>query len=161
MVVGCIVEWDERLLLCRRAVEPRDGFWTTPAGYLENGETLSERAKREVLEEAQAKVEILAPYALLEITYVNQMYLIFRSRMLNRNFGPTIESSEVRLFKEEEIPWDEIAFTSIHESLRLYFEDRSEGRFGFHMGIIPPREKGGNVRKTFVFTDLLFQRSTE
>ena len=157
MVVGCIVEWKERILLCRRAIEPRHGFWTTPAGYLENGETLSEGAKREVFEEAQADVEILSPFALLELTHVNQMYLIFRSRLLDRNVGPTAESSEVGLFKEAEIPWDEIAFPSIRNSLRLYFEDRSTGRFGFHMGVILPLGEGGALRKTFTINDALFQ----
>ena len=138
VVVGCISEWEDKILLCRRAIEPRKGFWTVPAGFLEIGETLSEGAKRETLEEANAHVEILAPVTLLDITHAGQAYLIFRGRLLDTNFGPGDESLEVDLFSEEEIPWPEIAFTSITASLRFYFQDRRTGNFLLHTGRILP-----------------------
>lgn len=161
MVVGCIPEWEDRILLCRRAIEPRHGFWTAPAGYLENGETLAEGARREAFEEARARVEIVAPCALLEITPVHQIYVIFRSLLLNHDFMPTRESLELKLFEEGEIPWDEIAFASIRESLRLYFEDRSKGRQAFHTGMITKREEGLKLKEGFLFTYPLGQGSTQ
>lgn len=137
MVVGCIPEWEDRILLSRRAIEPRLGFWTVPAGYLENGESLEQGAKRETLEETGAKVDILNLYTLFELTHISQVYFVFRARLLDNQFAPGMESSEVQLFREQEIPWDSMAFSSIKESLRLYFEDRPEGIFPLHMGRIP------------------------
>ena len=136
IVVGCIPEWENKVLLCRRGIQPRYGLWTIPAGFLENGETVSEGAIRETYEEAHARVEILNLYTLFNLTHVNQVYLVFRARMLDRNFGPSEESLEVRLFKEGDIPWHEIAFSSIKESLSLYFRDRPSGVFPLHMGRI-------------------------
>jgi ADP-ribose pyrophosphatase YjhB (NUDIX family) len=141
MVVGCIPEWKGKLLFCRRAIEPRSGLWTIPAGFLENGETVIEGAKRESLEEARAKVEIMGLYALFDLTHINQVYLIFRARLLDRNYMPGEETTEVRLLGEKEIPWDDIAFPSIKETLRLYFKDRPTGVFPLHMGTIPPFKK--------------------
>lgn len=138
VVVGCIPEWEDRILLCRRAIEPRYGFWTVPAGFLETGESLAEGAQRETLEEARARVEILDPFTLCDLVHVGQVYLIYRARLLDLDFGPGEESLEVGLFSEDEIPWDEIAFTSIHESLRLYFLDRTAGNFSLHTGRILP-----------------------
>lgn len=138
VVVGCIPEWQDRILLCRRSIEPRSGLWTVPAGFLENGETVSEGAKREALEEALARVETLSLYTLFDLVHANQVYLIFRSRLLEPSYGPGKESLEVRLFLEKDIPWDEIAFTSITECLRLYFGDRPSGIFPLHIGRIPP-----------------------
>ncbi|MCK5205636.1 MAG: NUDIX hydrolase [Desulfobacterales bacterium] len=136
IVVGCIPEKDRKILLCRRAIEPRSGKWTLPAGYLENGETVAQGAQRETLEEAGAKIEILAPYALFNICYVNQIYLMFRARLLDGTFKAGSESTEVRLFLEEDIPWDQIAFTVIEKTLRLYFKDRPTGAYPFHIGDI-------------------------
>ena len=136
VVVGCIPEMDGKILLCRRSIEPRCGKWTLPAGYLENGETVAEGAQREALEEIGAPVEILAPYALFNICYVNQIYLMFRARLANGSFKAGNECSEVRLFAERDIPWDQIAFTVIEETLRQYFHDRPAGLFPFHMGNI-------------------------
>jgi ADP-ribose pyrophosphatase YjhB (NUDIX family) len=141
MVVGCIPEWKGKLLFCRRAIEPRSGLWTIPAGFLENGETVIEGAKRESLEEARAKVEIMGLYTLFDLTHINQVYLIFRARLLDRNYMPGEETTEVRLLGEKEIPWDDIAFPSIKETLRLYFKDRPTGVFPLHMGTIPPFKK--------------------
>ncbi|MBW1999174.1 MAG: NUDIX hydrolase [Deltaproteobacteria bacterium] len=138
IVVGCIPEWKDRILLCKRSIEPRYGYWTAPAGFLENGETVVEGARRETLEEACAHVEILSPYALFDLTHVNQVYLIFRARLVEKKFKPGHESLEVKLFREEEIPWNQIAFLSIREALCLYFQDRSRGKFPLHTGTISP-----------------------
>jgi ADP-ribose pyrophosphatase YjhB (NUDIX family) len=136
MVVGCIVEQQNRILMCRRAIEPGYGKWTLPAGYLENGETVSEGAARETFEEARAKVEILAPYALYNICYVNQIYLMFRARLADGSFRAGSESLEVKLFPEDEIPWDQIAFQVIEETLVNYFKDRPSGKYPFFIGEI-------------------------
>lgn len=139
MVVGCIPRWEDGILFCRRAIAPRIGKWTLPAGFLENGETVTEGAKRETLEEARANVIGLKPYTLYNLTFINQVYLMFRGRLADQNFAPGSESLEVRLFKEEEIPWSEIAFPVIRESLRLYVKDLRKGVFPFHMGSITPK----------------------
>ena len=140
LVVGCIPEWEDNILLCCRSIEPKSGKWTLPAGYLENGETITEGAKRETLEEACARVEIVAPYTLLSITHINQIYLIFRARLLDKNFSPGDESSDVRLFSESEIPWDKLAFTVIIKTLKYYYKDRSNGSFPVHTGTIFPTD---------------------
>jgi ADP-ribose pyrophosphatase YjhB (NUDIX family) len=136
MVVGCIPEWEDRILLCKRSIEPKLGKWTIPAGYLENGETVNEGAKRETLEEAGARVENLQPYALMSIAYISQVYLIFRARLKATDFAPGPESSEVKLYSEGEIPWDDLAFMVVRETLRRYFRDRPTGSFPLQNGII-------------------------
>ena len=141
VVVGCIPEMGDKILLCRRAIEPRSGMWTLPAGYLENGETVAQGAQRETLEEAGARIEIIAPYALFNISYVSQIYVMFRARMLNDHFEAGHESSDVRFFAESEIPWNEIAFTVIEATLRQYFKDKPTGSFPFHMGDILPQTR--------------------
>lgn len=141
IVAGCIAEWDHRILLCRRAIEPRAGLWTLPAGFMENGETTAEGAARETWEEAKAQVEISDLYALFNIPHISQVYLMFRARMLNDQFGPGTESLEVALFEEERIPWKELAFPVVRETLLRYFEDRRKGRFPLQMGDITPDMK--------------------
>ncbi len=138
LVVGCIPEWKDEILLCRRAIEPRYNLWTLPAGFLENGETVSDGAKREAFEEAFAEVKILQPYALYNLCFVNQIYLMFRARLLNQNFSPGEESLEVRLFSEDEIPWDQLAFRVIEKTLEKYFQDRLNGQYPFHIDDIQP-----------------------
>jgi ADP-ribose pyrophosphatase YjhB (NUDIX family) len=139
LVVGCIPETDNKILLCRRAIEPCSGKWTLPAGYLENGETVSAGAMRETYEEARANVKIIAPYAMYNISHVNQIYLMFRAHLVDSNFRPGPESSDVKLFFEEEIPWDEIAFTVISKTLRDYYNDRLTGEYPFHIGDVLPK----------------------
>jgi ADP-ribose pyrophosphatase YjhB (NUDIX family) len=136
MVVGCIVEWEGRVLLCRRAIEPRYGLWTVPAGYMENGETLTDGAVRETLEEATARVEIGPLYAVYSIPHVSQVYILFRARLLDAAIKAGAETLEVRLCTEQEVPWDEIAFATVKNALTHYFADRKAGAFGFHMGTI-------------------------
>ena len=145
LVVGCIPEFEDKILLCRRSIEPCSDKWTLPAGYLENGETVSAGAAREAYEEAYANLEILTPYALFNICYVNQVYLMFRAHLIDGKFRPGSESNEVRLFTEKEIPWHNIAFTVIEETLKLYFKDRPEDLFPFHIGDILPRNKIENT----------------
>jgi ADP-ribose pyrophosphatase YjhB (NUDIX family) len=138
LVVGCLPEWQGRILMCRRAIEPRIGKWTVPAGYLENGETVAAGAERETREEAGAAVHIVAPYTLYNLVFVNQIYLMFRAKLLSADFAPGTESLEVALFEEAEIPWSEIAFAVVEQTLRRFFADRAAGQFPFFMGDIQP-----------------------
>lgn len=138
MVVGCIPEWEDRILLCRRAIEPRHGLWTVPAGYMENGETTFHGALRETLEEANARVEIGPLYALYNIPHINQVYILFRGRLLDLDVSPGAETLEVRLFAEHEIPWDGIAFASVRNTLTHFYQDRRNGEYQFHLGTIEP-----------------------
>jgi ADP-ribose pyrophosphatase YjhB (NUDIX family) len=138
LVAGCLVEWGDQVLLCRRAIQPRYGLWTLPAGFMENGETTREAAQREALEEANARVELLELYSLFDLPHIDQVYCLFRGRLLDLDFSPGSESLEVRLFREEEIPWQALAFASIARTLQLYYEDRSTGRYRLHTGTIPP-----------------------
>jgi ADP-ribose pyrophosphatase YjhB (NUDIX family) len=142
IVVGCIPEWEDGILLCRRAIEPRHGLWTVPAGFMENGETTAQGAQRETLEEANARVEIVGLYALFNIPHINQVYMLFRARLLDLDFHAGAETLEARLFAESEIPWDAIAFATVRRTLQHYFSDRRAGEFHFHMGTVNPTEKG-------------------
>ena len=141
MVVGAIPEWEERILLCRRAIEPRAGLWTLPAGFMENAETTAEAAARETLEEACARVEIGEMFSCITVPHINQVHILYRARLLDLDFAPGQESLEVALFEEARIPWEEIAFRTIGLTLRHYFEDRRAGRYGFHVRdlVYPPR----------------------
>ncbi len=141
MVVGCIPEWNNQILLCRRGIEPRYGLWTIPAGYLENGETTTEGALREALEEAHARVEIGPFFALYNIPHINQVYVLFRARLLDLDFRSGLETIEVKLFDETEIPWDRLAFATVRNTLHHYFADRRGGEYKFHMGTIDQAKK--------------------
>jgi ADP-ribose pyrophosphatase YjhB (NUDIX family) len=134
LVVGTLPEWRDRLLLCRRAIEPRRGLWTLPAGFLENGETAWQGAARETLEEAGARVRPLALYSLFNLPHIDQIYLLFRATLLEPECQPGAESLEVGLFTEAEIPWRELAFPVIRETLTRYYQDRAAGAFGLHCG---------------------------
>jgi len=139
MVVGCIPEWQDRVLLCLRGIEPRKGLWTLPAGFLENNETLAQGACRETFEETRAQVDNLRPYRLFNISHVSQVYMMFRARLKAKNFEPTAESLQVRLFTKDEIPWEEMAFPVMEETLKHYFQDRAQGTFPFQIGDIVRR----------------------
>ncbi|MEN8179989.1 MAG: NUDIX hydrolase [Pseudomonadota bacterium] len=136
VVVGCIPVWEDRILLCRRAIEPRYGLWTLPAGFMENGETTQEGAARETMEEANARVEVGNLYSLFNLPRIDQVYMLFRSQLLDLDFGPGDESLEVMLFREEEIPWKEIAFPVVEETLKLFFTDLGNGGFPLREGTI-------------------------
>lgn len=150
IVAGCIPEWQDKVLLCRRAIEPRHGFWTLPAGFMENDETTIEAAARETLEEAQARVEISGLYALFNLPHINQVYVMFRAKLLDLNFGPGSESLEVALFDEHEIPWDELAFAVVRETLQLYYADRKQGAFGQYLGDIVRARDARDYRVTLL-----------
>jgi ADP-ribose pyrophosphatase YjhB (NUDIX family) len=138
MIVGSIPEWEDKVLLCRRAIEPRYGMWTLPGGFMENGESTGDAAMRETLEEANARIEIIDLYSMYSLPYINQVHLLFRARLLDLNFFPGPESLEVRLFSEEQIPWDELAFRPIRYSLEHFFAERNKGKFSLHVGELAP-----------------------
>lgn len=129
-VVGTIPVMGDRVLLCKRNIEPRWGKWTLPAGFMELNESVSEGASRETIEEAGANFEIGELFAVMSVVRVGQVHLFYRAQLINEDFAPGHETIEARMFTEEEIPWDEIAFRTVREALRLYFEDRKKGRFG-------------------------------
>ena len=142
IVVGCLPEWQGRVLLCKRAIEPRYGLWTLPAGFLENGETIVAGALRETLEEARARVEPGDLYTVISLPQINQVYMMFRSRLTDVDFGPGTESLEVRLFDESEIPWESLAFRTITRTLRCWFLDRKLGGFRFRSSALDrPRRR--------------------
>jgi len=143
MVVGCIVEEGDQILLCKRAIEPRYGYWTLPAGFLELGESTIQGAVRETLEEAGARVQVTAPYAHFDIPLIGQAYLFYRARMLSPEFSAGTESLEVKLVPRSEIPWDQLAFQAVRVALELYREDTTRGRFRMHHGIIMREPSGG------------------
>ena len=142
VVVGCLPEHDGRVLLCRRAIEPRRALWTLPAGFLENGETLEDGARRETEEEARARVFLSELYTVISLPDINQIYVMFRARLADLDFGPGPESLDVGLFAEDDIPWPEIAFRTIARTLRNYFLDRKLGAFPVHVSALNRRSQG-------------------
>ena len=129
IVAGCIPVLDDRILLCRRAIEPRYGLWTLPAGYMENNETVEQAAMRESMEEANANVELEQLYTVFSLPHANQVYMMYRARLLDENFSPGIESLDVQLFKEKDIPWNDLAFSTIFHTLKYYYQDQARGEF--------------------------------
>ena len=134
LIVGTLPEWEGRILLCRRAIEPRRGFWTLPAGFMENGETTEQAALRETLEEANARVELSGLFTLLSVPHVDQVHLFYRAQLLDLDFSAGPESLEVTLFKEADIPWKDLAFRTVSTTLQHYLTDRSSGNFVFRSG---------------------------
>ena len=131
-VVGTLPVWEDRVLLCRRNIEPRRGLWTLPAGFMELGESTAEGAVRETVEEAGAHIELLGLYTLLNVVRVGQVHLFYRARLLDTDFAPGPESIEAQVFGEEDVPWGEIALRTTKRTLELFFADRRAGSFGFH-----------------------------
>ena len=131
-VVGTVPYWGDKVLLCKRNIEPRWGKWTLPAGFMELGETTAEGAARETDEEAGAKFEMEDLLTVLSVPRVGQVHLFYRAKLLNDRFDPGHETIEARLFSEQEIPWEEIAFKTVRETLLHFFEDRRRGRFEVH-----------------------------
>jgi ADP-ribose pyrophosphatase YjhB (NUDIX family) len=146
IVSGCIPEWEGRILLCRRSIEPRAGRWTLPAGFMELGETTAQAAARETLEEANARVELGELYALMNLPHIDQVYLMYRARLLDLGFSPGDESEEVSLFAPEAIPWDELAFPTIRHTLRFFVEDLRSGSFRLRIGEIVREGNGFGFR---------------
>ncbi|CAK0784711.1 hypothetical protein CVIRNUC_007915 [Coccomyxa viridis] len=155
LVVGCIVEHEGKVLLCRRAIQPCKGLWTVPAGFLEMGESTAAGAARETWEEANARVEIMAPYAQWDIPVIGQSYLLFRAKLAApHSFSPGAESLETELFEPRDIPFDEVAFSSVSTALRLFASDLADGSFHIHHGVI--EKKAGappNDPAAFQLTD--------
>lgn len=133
-VVGTVPVWGEQVLLCRRNIEPRYGYWTLPAGFMEMGETTAEGAVRETIEEAGARIELQGLFSVLNVVRAGQLHLFYRARLLDTDFAPGPETIEAQLFREADIPWDEIAFRTVRETLERYFEDTRTGRFEVHSG---------------------------
>ena len=146
IVVGCLPEWQGRVLLCKRAIEPRYGLWTLPAGFLENGETIVAGALRETLEEARARVEPGDLYTVISLPQINQIYVMFRARLDDLGFGPGTESLEVRLYDEADVPWEQLAFRTITRTLRNYFLDRREGAFPLRLSTLERRPAPPDLR---------------
>ncbi len=136
IVAGCIPEWEDKILLCRRAIEPRHGLWTLPAGFMEKGETTLQAAARETLEEAGARVEVGTLYTVFSLPHIDQVYLFYRGRLTDLDYAPGSESLEVDLFHEHVVPWGQLAFRVVRETLKLYYQDRLAGRFRTHVGDI-------------------------
>ncbi len=139
IVVGSLPQWKARILLCRRAIEPRRGLWTLPAGFLENGETLAAGSLRETVEEAGARIELGPLYTVISLPQINQVYMMFRARLVDPGFAPGPESLEVALFDEAAIPWEELAFRTIARTLRNFFLDRRSGAFPLHVSALERR----------------------
>ena len=135
-VVGTVPVWQGQVLLCRRNIEPRYGLWTLPAGFMELGETTSEGAARETVEEAGAKIEMGELFTMLDVVRVGQVHLFYRARMLDTTLDPGPETIEARLFREDEVPWDELAFRTVRETLQHFFADRRRGAYTLHVGTI-------------------------
>ena len=131
-VVGTVPVWGDQVLLCRRNIEPRLGMWTLPAGFMELGETTADGALRETIEEAGAKVEMQGLFSVLNVVRVGQVHLFYRARMLDTSLAPGPETIEAALFREHEIPWDELAFRTVRLTLELFFADRRRGSWGVH-----------------------------
>jgi len=132
-VVGTLPVWGDQVLLCRRNIEPRYGLWTLPAGFMEHDETTAEGALRETVEEAGANVELLGLYTVLDVVRAGQVHLFYRARMLDTSLAPGPETIEARLFREDEVPWEQIAFRTVRETLAHYFSDRVRGDFPVHV----------------------------
>lgn len=139
VIVGCLPVHEGRILLCRRAIEPRKGYWTLPAGFMENGETTLEGAARETWEEARAEVDNQQLYRLFDIPHINQVYIFYRSGILNGSYGVGPESSEVEMFSEVDIPWEEIAFPVVVHTLKEYFLDRAKEDYPVRVSSLPHR----------------------
>lgn len=145
IVTGCLVTWEDQVLLCKRAIAPRNGYWTLPAGFLENGETVEDGAARETWEEARAEVEVYDLYTLFSLPHISQIYMFYRARLIRPEFAAGEETEDVGLFREHEIPWDVLAFPAVRETLEHYFRDRAGAHFPVHtrsLIVDPARRRG-------------------
>ena len=136
IVAGTIPVFGDQILLCKRAIEPRYGYWTLPAGFMENEESTREAAQRETWEEAQAKVENIELFSMMDVPQINQVHIYYRGDLVDGKFGVGSESLECALFSESEIPWDDISFPTVKRALKQFFADRESGRFSVHVSDI-------------------------
>ena len=139
IVAGCIPEWRDQILLCRRAIEPKSGLWTFPAGFMEIGESTEQAAIRETWEEANARVELTGLSAVLSLPHIGQVYMVFRGRMLSSEFKAGEESLDVRLFSPQHIPWDDIAFPVVKEVLRRHVDNTAVGHHSVYVASLSDR----------------------
>ncbi|OZG70119.1 NUDIX hydrolase [Hahella sp. CCB-MM4] len=133
IVAGTIPVYEDKILLCRRAIEPRLGYWTLPAGFMEMNETTSQAAIRETWEEAEARVNLEGLYTMIDVPHIGQVHIFYRATVINGEFGIGPESLETKLFREEDIPWEEIAFPTVKYTLEHYLEDRQSRSFPVHV----------------------------
>lgn len=138
IITGCLPSYKDQILLCRRAIEPRHGLWTLPAGFLENQETTAQGAQRESIEEANANLNMKELYTIFDIPHINQVYFFYRAELIDTHFSPGIESLDVRLFNKEDIPWSELAFPVIKKALEYYLEDSAKQEFIFRSTTLAP-----------------------
>ena len=138
LVVGALPLWEDRILLCRRAIEPRHGLWTLPSGFMENAESLADAALRETREEACARIELNTLYTMISVPHINQVHVVYLARLLDLDFAPGTESLEVALFDEASIPWEAIAFRTVAMTLRHFCNDRAQGCFPLHAEALAP-----------------------
>jgi ADP-ribose pyrophosphatase YjhB (NUDIX family) len=143
IVVGTLPVWENQILLCKRAIEPCYGLWTLPAGFMENSETLEQGALRESREEANACLELENIYSIISLPHINQVYILYRAKLLDLNFFAGTESLDVQLFNEEEIPWEQLAFKTIEYTLKHYFEERKTGHFTVLNSVVNKRNRLG------------------
>jgi len=141
IITGCLIEHNEKILLCKRGIEPQSGKWTLPAGFMENNETIEQGAARETMEEANAEITDMSLYAVYDIPHISQVYMMYRAQLISENFSPGIESLEVGLFDRNTIPWELLAFSVIKEVLINYYDDLDKGIFNIHTGIITAEMK--------------------
>ncbi len=145
LVIGTLPIWNDgnttKILLCKRAIEPRYGFWTLPAGFMENGESTAQGAMRETQEEAGANIELGPLFSVVDVPYVNQVHLFYRATLLDLEFAPGEESLEVRLFDESQIPWSDLAFQTVASTLKWYFSDAKVNEFSVHSKTLEYRPK--------------------
>jgi len=142
IVAGCLPVYGDKILLCKRAIEPRSGLWTLPAGFMENNETVEQAAMRESMEEANANVELEQLYSVFSLPHVNQVYMMFRGKLLDLDFSPGAESEDVALFAPDMIPWDALAFPTINHTLEFLLEDDQRGEYRLHTGDIIKQVSG-------------------
>lgn len=140
LVVGAMPIWGDQVLLCKRAIEPRYGKWTLPAGFMENKESIAAAAVRETLEEACARVTLGELSTMISLPHISQVHVIYHAQLLDLDFAAGEETLELRLFREDEIPWDEIAFRTVHLTLQHYFADRRIGKYQFRALELKPHE---------------------
>ena len=139
IIAGCLPIRENKILLCKRAIEPRYGLWTLPAGFMENNETIEQAAARETWEEAKANIGQVSLYVVISLPHISQVYMMFRTQLCDLNYAPGIESLEVQLFSQDKIPWEKLAFPVIRKTLTHYFQDRVVNQFPVHVSeMIPP-----------------------
>ena len=141
VIVGCVPIFEDKVLLCKRAIEPRKNYWTLPAGFMENGETTPQGAARETWEEARARVSNLELYRVFDVPYISQVYMFYRCEVEDGEYGVGPESLETGLYKHDEVPWDQIAFPVVYETLKEYFSDAGAGHFPVRVSAIERRSR--------------------